>query len=814
INTDSSPDKFLELSRAFHEFKNKIQAIISTGGMNQEKIDLGKIAQKIEGIYNTIVTSYVSAVLKELEPKINEINGDLQKCINGQPWYQGFDIQKDSPKPFQERITYLISLSNENITGNDEFDKILVDAIKNKCIGFFEEQKDSYLNNIQNKFGIYKIQEILGLFEILYNSQLISTEYYDEIKTLIFSLQIEKLFPKLKTKIEAILKELDEHIKNNNVKAINIPTYKELLQDEIREIMSQITSGSEEEKQLKQITDEFEQILRQKIIAFTFQYLETKISFDIENFTSKLEFDEYEKTSDFSHWRISGILDETNPNNAYSIYESMKKETLIKNMGKSNFIKKKGDLVYFGNVAFPIYKRQTKKQQWKLDPKIDGDNVIVQYREIVTGLKIKPSDEKRLRFDDRKYEFTREEYKKLLQEYEEVKKNDGDVKKQIPHILKVLQRLNIMTHSAYGDIPELSSKIKITPYILENLQSFITLARDQILRQDGIGILEGEAGVGKNVLVDIFAHYTHRPVFVFPCNKRASKEDLTYQWLIDENGTYKLNSKVYEAIKTPGSILVFDEINTLPTEVIKLLNGLFDYRRTLTMPYDNEHQKAQDDVLIFGTQNPEHYDGTQKLPQDASSRANKVYIDYPKMEGENNEVHFDEALITYANMPYYFKLLDYKGYSQEKIAQMNLLKLRKNSKQTLTPEEEKELKNFENSSIQDEEFIENWNKIYNFGKKSEVEENYGSEYIEGMRDLHKLIYLAHYIRKRYREKKEGLNKLDPIDVSISQRDLNKMMGLLCEGLSPKQAFIRIYTSSISDMGNRVKMKTDLENLTI
>ena len=110
--------------------------------------------------------------------------------------------------------------------------------------------------------------------------------------------------------------------------------------------------------------------------------------------------------------------------------------------------------------------------------------------------------------------------------------------------------------------------------------------------------------MGKNVLVDIFAHYTHRPVFIFPCNKRASKEDLTYQWLIDEQGTYKLNSKVYEAIKTPGAILVFDEINTLPTEVIKLLNGLFDYRRTLTMPYDNEHQKAHDDVLIFGTQNP------------------------------------------------------------------------------------------------------------------------------------------------------------------------------------------------------------------
>jgi len=341
----------------------------------------------------------------------------------------------------------------------------------------------------------------------------------------------------LKEKIDALFQELDEHIKNNNVKAINIPAFKEPLQEEIRDIMNQITSGSEEEKKLKQITDEFETILKQKIIDFTFKYLETKIAFDIENFTSKLEFDEYEKTSDFSHWRISGILDENNPNNASVLYENMKKEILIKNMGKSEFIKKKADLIYFGNVAFPVYQRQTKKQQWKLDPKIDGNNVIVQYKEISSGMKIKPSDEKRLRFDERKYEFTRDEYKKLLQEYENFKKlsnaednaeniilkkdalvqqlqnlrkqkdisidkEDEDkeivalkkeikqlrnkINQMIPHFFNVLQRLNAMTHKAYGDIPDLSSKIKITPYILENLQSFIELAKDQIIRQDGI----------------------------------------------------------------------------------------------------------------------------------------------------------------------------------------------------------------------------------------------------------------------------------------------------------------------------------------
>lgn len=803
VITDSSPEKVWELSRAFTEFKNKTQAIISTGGMNDEKVQLWKIAQNIEKICNTILSTYLNAVLKECQLKIEEKKAEMYQLME---WKNPFNIAWDV------RDTIISCAWNK--TGDKDFDGVLAQSIQEQFQKLFEEQKEYYKKRLHDGFNILDIQRILWTFEWLFVAEVISSEYNDEIKTLIFSLQIEKLFPKLKEKMESLFQELDEHIKNNNIKAINITGYKNAISSDVLEIMNQVTSGTEEEKRLNQITNEFEQILHQKAIAFTFKYLETKIAFDIENFTSKMEFEEYEKTSEFSNWRVLWILDEQNPDNAYNSYENMKKEILIKNMGKSNFIKKKWELVYFGNIAFPVYQRQTKKQQWKLDPKIDGNNVIVQYKEISTGARIKPSDEKRLRFDDRRYEYSRDEYKKLLQEYEEIKKNEGDMKKQIPHIMKVLQRLNAMTHSAYGDIPELSSKIKITPYILENLKSFIELARDQVLRQDGIGILEGEAWVWKNVLVDIFAHYTHRPVFIFPCNKRASKEDLTYQWLIDEQGTYKLNSKVYEAIKTPWAILVFDEINTLPTEVIKLLNGLFDYRRTLTMPYDNEHQKAHDDVLIFGTQNPEHYDGTQKLPQDAASRANKVYIDYPKLLGENDAVHFDEALITYANMPYYFKLLDYKGYSQEKISQMNLLKLRKNSKQTLTPEEEKELRNFENSIILDEEFIENWNKMFNFGKRDEVEENYWQEYVSWMLQLKELIGLAHYIRKRYREKKEGTNKTDPIDVSISQRDLNKMMWLLCEWLSPKDAFIRVYIPSISDMGNRAKIKADLENVTV
>ncbi|MBQ9553807.1 AAA family ATPase [bacterium] len=53
--------------------------------------------------------------------------------------------------------------------------------------------------------------------------------------------------------------------------------------------------------------------------------------------------------------------------------------------------------------------------------------------------------------------------------------------------------------------------------------------------------------------------------------------------MLDENGSKKLNSKIFEAIHTPGAILVLDEINTLDPGIQKRLNGLLDARKSLVV---------------------------------------------------------------------------------------------------------------------------------------------------------------------------------------------------------------------------------------
>lgn len=178
-------------------------------------------------------------------------------------------------------------------------------------------------------------------------------------------------------------------------------------------------------------------------------------------------------------------------------------------------------------------------------------------------------------------------------------------------------------------VPEFRDNWTINEYVLGNLSEVSRLLNIQQKLGQGILILEGEAGVGKNVLVDIFGHFTNREVFTFSCNQQTEKEDLTQAFMFDpERGTYRASSELVEALQTPGSLIIFDEINTLQPGVSKLLNSLFDYRRALYLPHEAGEIKAND-VLFLGAMNLRHYIGTKQLPQEFVSRSRIKQIDYP-----------------------------------------------------------------------------------------------------------------------------------------------------------------------------------------
>ncbi|WP_448588346.1 AAA family ATPase [Thermocrinis sp.] len=184
-----------------------------------------------------------------------------------------------------------------------------------------------------------------------------------------------------------------------------------------------------------------------------------------------------------------------------------------------------------------------------------------------------------------------------------------------------------------------------TPWFVQNLEKFVSLIKDQLEFKEGILILEGDAGVGKNFLVEVFSALTNRPLYIIPCHSKMEREDLTFTYEFDpKRGTKRVFSDLVKALQTPGAVIYIDEINTLPPSLVKLFNPLFDYRRYLTLP-TGEVIKARGDVLLVGGMNPQHYLGVSELPQDIKSRADVMFVDYPPFEDQRGFYYPDEAII-------------------------------------------------------------------------------------------------------------------------------------------------------------------------
>lgn len=195
-----------------------------------------------------------------------------------------------------------------------------------------------------------------------------------------------------------------------------------------------------------------------------------------------------------------------------------------------------------------------------------------------------------------------------------------------------------------------------TPWFVENLERFTSLVKDQLAFGEGILILEGDAGTGKNFLVEVFSALTGRPLYIIPCNSKLEKEDLTFTYEFDaRRGTRRVYSELVKALQTPGAVIYLDEINTLPPSLVKLFNPLFDYRRYLALP-TGEVIKARRDVILVGGMNPQHYLGVSELPQDIKSRADVLYIDYPPFEDGRGFYYPDEAIILKDYVPHLSEL--------------------------------------------------------------------------------------------------------------------------------------------------------------
>jgi len=184
-------------------------------------------------------------------------------------------------------------------------------------------------------------------------------------------------------------------------------------------------------------------------------------------------------------------------------------------------------------------------------------------------------------------------------------------------------------------VPDFDERWVITDYHQEKLEELTEVLNIQRTNHKGISILEGEAGTGKNVLGDMLANLSNMELVTIPCNESTSKEDLMYDFQFDPvKGTYKLPSRLIEAIQTPGTIVFFDEINTLKPGIAKMLNSLFDYRRKIFITEGGKTKEivADPTVIFMGAMNPQNYLGVRPLSPELKSRARIVDFNYPPFE--------------------------------------------------------------------------------------------------------------------------------------------------------------------------------------
>ena len=192
-------------------------------------------------------------------------------------------------------------------------------------------------------------------------------------------------------------------------------------------------------------------------------------------------------------------------------------------------------------------------------------------------------------------------------------------------------------------VPGVPQELVYSEEVIESLEQMAKLSKMQLGMDyegvqskgpQGMLLLEGDTGTGKDILIDIFASQTRRPLYVFDCSKWTQKGELTYTYEFDGR-TVRVDSEVQKALQTPGAILYFNEFNQLSEAAQKYLNSLLSHRRQIKGAF-NGNRKTEEDVLIFGSMNGRK--GYYGVDIEASSVSRIRYLEVDYMQ-EKTDVY-------------------------------------------------------------------------------------------------------------------------------------------------------------------------------
>src|SRR5690625_3502754 len=147
-------------------------------------------------------------------------------------------------------------------------------------------------------------------------------------------------------------------------------------------------------------------------------------------------------------------------------------------------------------------------------------------------------------------------------------------------------------------------------------------------------LLKGPTGSGKTKFAETLSYLFHQPMYSINCSVDLDVESLMgFKRLAYEDGKQVIEfvpGPVVHAM-TQGTFLYIDEINMAKPETLPLINGVLDYRRSVTNPLTNEIVEAKEHFNVIAAIN-EGYIGTVPLNEALKNRF--IVIDVPYIEGE------------------------------------------------------------------------------------------------------------------------------------------------------------------------------------
>ncbi|MTH51983.1 AAA domain-containing protein [Bacillus mangrovi] len=204
----------------------------------------------------------------------------------------------------------------------------------------------------------------------------------------------------------------------------------------------------------------------------------------------------------------------------------------------------------------------------------------------------------------------------------------------------LMNRLNISLPEAIKERMEQTAGISEKDPSLIGTGGFIT--GDASIIEDAVialalgknVLLKGPTGSGKTKLAETISSIFNRSMHSINCSVDLDAEAmLGYKTIHSSGGETAIEFVPGPVIKAmqKGHFLYIDEINMAKPETLPILNGVLDYRKTITNPFTGEVIKGTSAFGVIAAIN-EGYVGTVPLNEALKNRF--VIIDVPYIQGE------------------------------------------------------------------------------------------------------------------------------------------------------------------------------------